>query len=131
MKVTPQMTARWTKAVFLILLGVLLLLYGNGFVRELETNSAEEWNLSFEWTWDLLQYIIWVLIAWLFVDAALIIALSIKADPYTLGDVMARLERIEKRLGPEKSRSLAARVEQEDEPAVTVDENGVPPPPRE
>ncbi len=131
LKVTPQMSAKWTKAVFLILLGILLLLYGDGFVTDLETNSAEEWNMSFEWTWDLLRYLIWILIAWLFVDAALIIALSIKVDTYTLGDVMDRLARIETRLGPEKTRSLARRETGEDEEIVTSDENGTPPPPRE
>ena len=125
------MSAKWTKAVFLILLGILLLIYGDGFVTDLEANSAEEWNMSFEWTWDLLRYLIWILIAWLFVDAALIIALSIKADTYTLRDVMDRLAKIEKRLGPEKTRSLADRESDEGEETITVDENGAPPPPRE
>ncbi|HIJ16985.1 MAG TPA: hypothetical protein HA364_04320 [Thermoplasmata archaeon] len=125
------MSAKWTKAVFLILLGILLLIYGDGFVTDLETNSAEEWNMSFEWTWDLLRYLIWILIAWLFVDSALIIALSIKADTYTLRDVMDRLAKIEKRLGPEKTRSLADRESDEDEEIITIDENGAPPPPRE
>lgn len=125
------MSAKWTKAVFLILLGILLLIYGDGFVTDLETNSAEEWNMSFEWTWDLLRYLIWILIAWLFVDSALIIALSIKADTYTLRDVMDRLAKIEKRLGPEKTRSLADRESDEDETTITIDENGAPPPPRE
>ncbi len=64
-------------------------------------------------------------------DAALIIALSIKVDTYTLGDVMDRLARIETRLGPEKTRSLARRETGEDEEIVTSDENGTPPPPRE
>jgi len=125
------MSAKWTKAVFLILLGILLLLYGDGFVTDLETNSADEWNMSFEWTWDLLRYLIWILIAWLFVDAALIIALSIKADTYTLRDVMDRLAKIEKRLGPEKTQSFADRESDEGEETLTIDENGAPPPPRE
>jgi hypothetical protein len=125
------MSAKWTKAVFLILLGILLLIYGDGFVTDLEANSAEEWNMSFEWTWDLLRYLIWILIAWLFVDAALIIALSIKADPYTLRDVMDRLAKIETRLGPEKTRSLADLESDEGEETITIDENGAPPPPKE
>jgi hypothetical protein len=131
MKVTPQMTAKWTKAVFLILLGILLLLYGDGFVTDLEMNAAAEWNMSFEWTWDLLRYVLWILTAWLFVDAVLIIVLSVKADPYTLGDVMERLSRIEKRLGPEKTCTTVKLTEDDEVVAVTTGDDGVPPPPKE
>jgi hypothetical protein len=122
------MVSKWTKAVFLVLLAILLLIYGNGFVSDLETNAAAEWNMSFEWTWDLLTYLIWIIIAWLLVDAALVIVLSFKADAYTLGDVMDRLARIEKRLGPEKRAPAHA---EERIPAVTVNDDKEPPPPRE
>jgi hypothetical protein len=44
---------------------------------------------------------------------------------------MARLAQIEKRLGPEKAQVAAKRSVEESMPAVTVDENEVPPPPRE
>ncbi len=125
------MTAKWTKAVFLILLGLLLLVYGDGFVTDLEANSAAEWNMSFEWTWDLMRYLIWILIAWLFVDAALIIALSIKMDVYSLGDVMAKLTAIEKRMDQAKKPESVVKVGGESGQVVTVDEDGVPPPPRE
>ncbi len=125
------MTAKWTKAVFMILLALVLVMYGSGFVSDLETNAAAEWNMSFEWTWDLMTYLIWILIAWLLVDAALILVLSFKTDVYTLGDVMDRLARIEKRLGPDKTRSLASRPAEEKVAAVTVEEDGVPPPPKE
>jgi len=131
MKVTPHMTAKWTKAAFMILLGIVLLLYGHGLVTDLETNSSEEWNMSFEWTWDLLQYLIWILIAWLFVDASLIIALSIKADAYNLSDVMARLSEIEAKLGPAKTRPSSGPVKVTEQTDAAADENGVPPPPRE
>lgn len=125
------MTAKWTKAVFMILLALVLVMYGSGFVSDLETNAAAEWNMSFEWTWDLMTYLIWILIAWLLVDAALILVLSFKTDVYTLGDVMDRLARIEKRLGPDKTRSLASHPAEEKVAAVTVEEDGVPPPPKE
>lgn len=52
------MAAKWTKAVFLVLLGILLLLYGEGVVDDFRSNATEEWNMSFEWTWDLLGYLI-------------------------------------------------------------------------
>lgn len=125
------MVSKWVKAVFLIVLGVLLLMYGDGFVTDMETHSSQEWNMSFQWTWDLLTYLIWILIAWLFVYAILTIVLSFKMDVYTLGDVMERLDRIEKRMGPERTRASVSKKTDDAAPAVTSEEDGVPPPPRE
>lgn len=125
------MGAKWVRAAFMILLGLVLLLYGGGFVTDLETHSSTEWNMSFEWTWDLLNYLIWILIAWLFVYAALTIVLSLRADAYTLGDVMARLDGIEKRLGQEAPRPSVRREREKSAAPVATDEDEMPPPPRE
>ncbi len=92
------MTAKWAKGAFLAFLGIILLLYSSNFVKELEANASDEWNLSFDWTWDLLSWILWILVAWLFVDAALTIALSFKMDYHTISDVMARLDKIEEQI---------------------------------
>ena len=123
------MTSRWVKAVFLILLGIVLLYYADGFVEDLERTFAEE-TVSFEWTWDLLTVLLWILIAWLFVDAALIIALSFRTDAYTLSDVMERLRAIEKRLPREEARKEPVFTEslEEMEPVVPVNEEEPPPP---
>lgn len=131
MKVTPQMPGKWAKAVFMILLGILLLFYGGGFVDDLENAASGEWNMSFEWTWDLLTYLIWILIAWLFVDAVLTIVMSFRMDTYTLGDVMARLEKIERRLGGEKVVPDALVGEDEVLEDLEPDETSYPPPPVE
>lgn len=128
------MSSRWVKAVFLILLGLVLLLYHDGFIDDLEMNAAEEFNMSFEWTWDLLRVLLWILIAWLFVDAALIILLSLKMEAYTLGDVVAKLNAIEKRLPSEKTRRalvMAPAVEEPVPEAPTVEPDEYPPPPTE
>lgn len=125
------MPGKWAKAVFMILLGFLLLFYGGGFVDDLENTASGEWNMSFEWTWDLLTYLIWILIAWLFVDAVLTIVMSFKMDMYTLGDVMARLERIERRLPRDKVVPNADVVEDEAAAASEPDETREPPPPNE
>jgi hypothetical protein len=138
-KVTPQMSSKWVKAGFLILLGIVLLYYHSGFIDDLERNSAEEFNLSFEWTWDLLQVLMWILIAWLFVYAALIIALSFRMDYCTLNDVMAKLSSIEKRLPAQRTRTpvIVPAVEpiepevfpvEEFEEADELDEEEPPPP---
>jgi hypothetical protein len=130
------MYAKWAKAVFLIILGVILLFYSSGFVEDLETNTADEWNMSFEWTWDLLTWLLWVLVAWLFVDAALIIALSFKADGLTLADVMDRLDALEAKLSPKRERTPSIQPSVEPSPVVMVEEPGPeeemePPPPGE
>lgn len=129
MKVTPQMTVKWVKAAFLILIGIVLLIHGEGVVDDFRANATEEWNMSFEWTWDLLGYLIWILIAWLFVYAALTVVLSFKTDVYTLGDVMDRLARIESKLAAPADQ--AETEELEEEPDAEPAERGVPPPPSE
>ena len=107
-EVTPQMTSKWVKAAFLILLGFVLLVYSDGLVDDLERNAAEEFNVSFEWTWELVRILLWILVAWLFIDGVLIIVLSFKEDRYTLTDVMNRLKAIEKKVTPVKVRDRAA-----------------------
>lgn len=133
MDITPQMTSKWVKAAFLILLGIVLLLYSDGLVDDLERNSAED--ISFEWTWDLVRLLVWILIAWLFIDAVLIIVLSLKTQIYTVDDVMARLKVIDKRLQFLSARPPAMRPETEQEmyPAVEAMEepDDEPPPPVE
>ena len=135
MDVTPQMASKWVKAVFLILLAIVLLIYSDGFVDDLERNSAEEFNISFEWTWDLVRVLIWILIAWLFVDAVLIVILSLKAQLYTVDDVMERLKSIEKRLPEAAAAGPPPAMEPQDdydtypavEPADESDDD-LPPP---
>ncbi len=132
-KITPQMSSRWVKAVFLILLGFVLLLYHDGFIDDLESNVAEEFNMSFEWTWVLLRVLVLVLIAWLFVDAVMIIALSFKTEAYTLSDVVERLNAIEKRLPPQRTRTpiMAPVVEEMVPETPAVEPEDEPPPPIE
>ncbi len=122
------MTAKWAKGAFLILLGIILLFYSGNFVKELEANASDEWNLSFDWTWDLLSWILWILIAWLFVDAALTIALSFKMDSHTIGDVMARLDEIEKHISQpgRQDSSVSSNLDGSDS---QMDNEDAPPPP--
>ena len=132
-KITPQMSSRWVKAVFLILLGFVLLLYHDGLIDDLERNAAEEFNINFEWTWNLLRVLIWVLIAWLFVDAVMIILLSFKMETYTLSDVVVRLNAIEKRLPSQRTKApiLVPFVEEMVPGTPAVEPEEEPPPPVE
>jgi hypothetical protein len=129
--VTTQIASRWVKAAFLALLGIVILLYVDKFVDDMRTALADQVTLV--WTWDLLTILLWVLVAWLFVDAALTIVLSFTEHKFTLADLMERLEAIEKKLGSSQPKEkLRAVGFPSSGPAVT--ESGpedVPPPPVE
>jgi len=131
-KVTPQMASRWVKGAFLALLGIIILIYADRLVEELKETINSSSDVAFDWTWDLLKILLWVLVAWLFVDAALTIALSFSEHKYSLSDVMKRLDRIEKKLGIVEPKPVTKAVTEEEveRPAVT-EEEPPPPPPKE
>jgi hypothetical protein len=132
-KVTPQMGSRWVKGAFLALLGIIILIYADKFVEELRLSIQDSTDVAFDWTWDLLKILLWVLVAWLFVDAALTIALSFSEHRYSLSDVMKRLQRIEKKLGivePKPAPRVEEDEEVEEEKPVETEEE-IPPPPKE
>jgi hypothetical protein len=132
-KVTPQMGSRWVKGAFLALLGIIILIYADKFVEELRSSVQDNMDVAFDWTWDLLKILLWVLVAWLFVDAALTIALSFSEHRYSLSDVMKRLQRIEKKLGivePKPAPRIEEDEEVEEEKPVETEEE-IPPPPKE
>lgn len=139
MKVTPLIASRWVKAAFLAIVGVVLLLYTDKFVSDLRAASEDSLDFSFVWTWDLLRVLLWVLVAWLFVDAVLTVALSFSEHRYSLADVMRRMQKIEAKLGippeeggerlPGESEPIAQP--RQDESAPPVEESPAPPPPRD
>jgi len=129
------MASKWVKAAFLVILGVVILIYADAFVDELRTNLQEHFEIAFDEIWDLLTILLWILVAWLFVDAALTIALSFSEHKYSLLDVMKRLQRIEKKLGVSEPSAVVEKEEIESEIAAKAveesPEEDVPPPPRE
>ncbi len=129
-KVTPQMASRWVKGAFLALLGIIILIYTDKLVEELKDSVMNSPDVAFDWTWDLLKILLWVLVAWLFVDAALTIALSFSDHRYSLNDVMKRLQRIEKKLGIVEPKPVSKSEDEEEvvESPVTVEEEPPPPP---
>lgn len=131
-KVTPQMGSRWVKGAFLALLGIIILVYADKFVEELRSSVQDNMDVAFDWTWDLLKILLWVLVAWLFVDAALTIALSFSEHRYSLSDVMKRLQRIEKKLGIVEPKTVSKVEEEEvEEEKPSMTEEDIPPPPKE
>ena len=129
-KVTPLMASRWVKAAFLVILGIVILLYADNFVDELRVNMQDHFDVAFTWTWDLLMILLWILVAWLFVDAALTVALSFSEHRVTLWDVMQRIERIEKKMGITEPKATSRKPDVEEQVQAVVEEE-VPPPPGE
>jgi hypothetical protein len=132
-KVTPQMAGKWVKAAFLVILGVVLLVYADGLVDDLRVNLEQQFEITFSQIWDLLTILLWILVAWLFVDAVLTIALSFSDQRYSLVDVMRRLRKIEKKLGITDTSEAKKQVEElhETDGAVEGSEEEAPPPPSE
>ncbi len=132
------MASKWMKAAFLIVLAIVLLLYTDKLVTDLRAALLDNFQVAFEWTWELLTILLWILIAWLFVDAVLTVALSLQEQKYTIVDVMKRLQAIEKKLGMPETAAVTRKMElsgevdeiADEKPAVTEDEE-VPPPPKE
>jgi hypothetical protein len=125
-----MMVRRWAKAVFLVILGIVIMLYADKLVNDLRTAMLANFDVAFEETWDLLTILLWVLVAWLFVDAALTIALSHSEHRFTLLDVAERLDGIENKLGivqPE----VDVQSSDVDTGMEEVVEEEVPPPPKE
>jgi len=130
-KVTPMMASRWVKAVFLVILGIVIMLYADKLVNDLKSFMQEaNFDVAFTGTWDLLTILLWVLVLWLFVDAALIIALSFSEHRFTLLDVAKRLDAIDKKLGIAQPKG-AAQSSDVDTGLEDVVEEEVPPPPKE
>ncbi|MEM2891326.1 MAG: hypothetical protein QXJ32_02290 [Thermoplasmata archaeon] len=123
------MVGKWVKAAFLVILGIIVFYYADKLVEELRTTLEDRFEIAFEWVWDLLRILLWVLVAWLFVDAALVIALSFSEHRYSLSDVIKRLDRLEMSMAPGRQ-ALTPSAPEEAEP-VTAEpvEEEVPPPP--
>lgn len=129
MKVTIRVASRWVKAAFLIIFGLVLLMYTDRFIEDLRANLESSFDLAFESTWDLMRILMWIFVAWLLVDGILTIALSFSEHRYTLLDVIKRLDVIETRVGISNSESSEESGELM---AEAMEERGEePPPPRE
>lgn len=124
------MASRWVKAAFLVILGIVILLYANRLVDDLRTAMLGNFDVAFEWTWDLLTILLWILVAWLFVDAALTVALSFSEHRFTLLDVVKRLDVIERKLGIAPTKEVTPSSDTETRLEEIVEEE-VPPPPKE
>ncbi|MEM4276376.1 MAG: hypothetical protein QXQ13_02660 [Thermoplasmata archaeon] len=123
------MVGKWVKAAFLVILGIIVFYYADKLVEELRTTLEDRFEIAFEWVWDLLRILLWVLVAWLFVDAALVIALSFSEHRYSLSDVIKRLDRLEMSMAPGRQAPTPSAPEEAEPVTAEPVEEEVPPPP--
>lgn len=116
MKTSPYMISRWIKACFLVILGVVILLYADKFVQDLRANAEGHFDVAFQWTWDLMTWLLWIVVLWLFVYAVVIVILSLTDQRVTTSDIMKKLEEIEKKLGERDTVVEDDLAEGEEEP---------------
>jgi hypothetical protein len=133
MKVTSYMASRWVKAAFLAILGIIILFYVDGLVEDLKTNLEAHFEVTFQETWSLLTWLLWILVAWLFVDAVLTVALSVTEQKHSPAEIIRRLQRIEKKLGVVEPVEPPKKTVEDviEEMAEETSEEEVPPPPKE
>lgn len=141
MKVTSRMASRWVRAAFLAVTGLVIALYADKLVSDLEEALFEALEVQFAGTWELLSLLLWILVFWLFVLAIITVVLSFKEDAHTISDVMARLDSIEDKFTStrEGTAETATRGEYQAPPDAYDEErrpepsfqDEVPPPPGE
>ncbi len=140
MKVTNYMINKWTRAGFLIIFGIVLLIYLERLVEELHINFERLTDSSSEPIFTFLTAVLYIFTLWLFVAAALNILSGFKEPRVSLEDLNKKLDDIEKRL-PEVQKPIAPVTEMQAAPVVPtspkvpevpkVAEEELPPPPPE
>ncbi len=109
-------------------LGIIILIYAENFVEDLRDALSD--TVQFTWTGTLLRILLWVLVAWLFVDAALIVILSVTDQRVSPTDLMRKMEELEKKLDARVR--TTKKLDEKTEASVPVaSSDELPPPPRE
>jgi len=137
MKVTNYMINKWARAGLLIIFGVVLLIYLERLVEELQINFERLTDSSSDTIFTFLTAVLYIFTFWLFVAAALNILSGFKEPKVSLDDLNKKLDDIEKRL-PEVQKPIAPVTEMQAAPVVPtspkvpkVAEEELPPPPPE
>lgn len=124
MKVTNYMIFKWSKAVLLIIFGIIFLLYMDPVNLEIRNlfgsiPGAPQIGSLFD-----LSYAVYFVIAiWCFVDAALNILASFREQKMTLDDLAAKLDVIEMKLAQAKPVQPHLQPEIQPKPMIIEQEN--------
>lgn len=98
MKVTDKMLRNWIRAAFLVIIGLLLLLYIESIMRELESNFESAMEGSADSLFRFLKYILYILAFSLFFAAAINILVGFQESRDSMGEINDKLDDINKKL---------------------------------
>jgi len=97
-KVTNNMLRCWTRAAFLVIIGLLLLLYIESIIREIESNFESVMEGSADSFFRFLKYILYILAFSLFFAAAINILTGFQESRVSLGEISDKLDGISEKL---------------------------------
>jgi len=109
MKVTNYAVGKWAKGGLLIFFGLILLIYWGQVMEELR--PAFERLIGGQATFlnDLINALMWIIILWCFVDAAINILMSFREQKLSLDDIGAKLDAIEAKIAGQTQPKEAAK----------------------
>lgn len=102
MRVTNFMIAKWAKAGLLVLFGIILLIYFQNVMNELQPAFDRMLQGQAPFLGSLISAIGWILIVWCFVDAGLNIVMSFRESKLSIDDLGKKLDMIEKRIADQQ-----------------------------
>ena len=139
MKVTNLMLTKWAKAALLILFGIILIIYLNSVLEELQRAFESILQVETPMLISLLTAVMWIIILWCFVDAAINIITSFREGRTTIDDLAAKIDSIEKMIKeqgvevpPAQQKPIVieqAKVQMSKSEPMSAPTSDVPPPP--
>ena len=107
-KVTNSMLRSWIRAAFLVIIGMLLLLYIESIIREIESNFESVMEGSADSFFRFLKYILYILAFSLFFAAAINILAGFQESRANLGEIYVKLDDISEKLDKLTSKTTGA-----------------------
>jgi len=139
MKITNLMLTKWAKAALLILFGIILIIYLESVLEEFRGAFEGIFHEETPMLIGLLTAVMWVVILWCFVDAAINLITSFREGRTTIDDLAAKIDSIEKMIKeqavevpPAQQKPIVieqAKVQMSKSEPIPAPTSDVPPPP--
>lgn len=131
MRVTNFMINKWAKAALLVFFGIILLIYWGQVIEELRPALDRLIQGQATFLYDLVNALMWIIILWCFVDAAINIIISFREQKVSLDDLGAKLDAIEKKLESQANQPQSAAAQKKpivvEQGAIGKEEMGATP----
>jgi len=98
MKVTDNMLRKWARAGFLLIIGVVFLIYLPSVLVELQTGFENFTESDAERMFTFVEALLYIFTFWLFVSAALNIVSGFKEPKGTIDDLARKIDALDEKL---------------------------------